>query len=330
MIPRIAILLLGLALGCNAAADDATPDRYVRIGGNIDISQPVLGPLIAIGGNVTVSAPVTGPSHLVGGNVTIASNTPMKGDVSVAGGDVTIDGPIDGRLHAAGGTVRIGGIVTGNASIAAGRLELGPGARIQGKLTFRGDDLRQDPAAQVVGGIERHASYQNLHGHTDHFLLGWFWTVGLMVLAGIIAAALPDVSSRMARELREHPGATLISGFLAFTAIPIAGLLLMLTIVGIPIALLGLMAYGILLLMGYAWLAVIVGGMVLDRVKPQAAARAGWRAGVAVLTMLAIALIARVPYIGGWAQFVALLIGVGLIAAVVLQRSPPPVEASPA
>jgi len=322
MTHRIAFLLLGLVLaGSAAAADDAVHDRSTFIGGNVAISEAVVGPLFAVGGNVTVTAPVSGPVHIAGGNVMIASSAPITGDVGVAGGEVKLNGSIDGRLRAAGGTVRIDGPVKGDASVAAGRLELGPGARIQGKLTFRGDDLQQDPAAQVVGGIVHEAGYRDWHQHSagNGFLHGWFWTAGLMVLAAILAAALPDVSSRMARELRENPGATLLSGFLAFTAIPIAGVLLMLTIVGIPIALLALMAYGIVLLTGYAWVAVIVGGMVLDRVKPQVAALAAWRSGAALLAMLAIALVARVPYIGGWAQFAALVLGVGMIAAAVFR-----------
>jgi len=322
MTRRITLALLGLALAFTASAADA--DRSIWIGGNDHISQPVQGSVVAIGGNVTVSATVAKGARLVGGSVTIAPGAAITGDVKVAGGNVTIDGSIDGALKVAAGKVRLNGPVTGNASIAAGTLELGPAARIQGKLTFRGEELRQDPAAQVVGGVEHVASHSDWHNHMpgNRFLHGWFWTAGLMVLAGIIAAAAPGVSSRMERELREHPGATLISGFLAFTAIPIAGVLLMLTIVGIPIALVALMAYGVLLLMGYAWLAVIVGGIVLDRVKPQAAALAGWRVGAAVLTMLVIALLVRVPYVGGWVWFAGLIAGVGMIAAVAFRRSP--------
>jgi len=59
------------------------------------------------------------------------------------------------------------------------------------------------------------------------------------------------------------------------------------------------------------------------------AAVAAWRAGAAVLAMLAIALLARVPYLGGWVHFAALLLGIGMVAAVVLRR-PAPVGASPA
>jgi hypothetical protein len=329
MFRRTALLLLGLALAGSAAAADA--DRSIRIGGNDVISEPVHGSLTAIGGNVTVTAPVSGPAQLVGGKVTIASGTAISGDASVAGGDVTIDGSVGGRLHVAGGKVRLNGPVAGDASVAAGTLELGPDARIQGKLSFRGGDLHQDPAAQVGGGVEHVASRARWHNHThgDRFLHGWVWTMGLMVLAAILAAALPGPSNRMAAELREHPGATLLLGFLAFVGIPIAGVLLMITIIGIPIALIALMAYGVLLVVGYAWLAGIVGGMLLDRVKPEVAALAAWRAGAAVLAMLVIALLARVPYVGGLAHLVALILGIGMIAAVI-HRHPHSPQASPA
>ena len=327
MLRRTALLLLGLALAWSAAAADA--DRSIRIGGNDVISEPVQGSLTAIGGNVTVSAPISGPAQLIGGKVTIASGTAISGNASVAGGDVTIDGSVGGRLRVAGGKVRLNGPVAGDASVAAGTLELGPDARIQGKLSFRGGELHQDPAAQVAGGVEHAVNHSRWHNHPqgDTFLHGWVWTMGLMVLAAILAGALPGPSNRMAAELREHPGATLLLGFLAFVGIPIAGVLLMITIIGIPIALVALMAYGILLVVGYAWLAGIVGGMLLDRVKPDVAALAAWRAGAAVLAMLVIALLARVPYVGGLTHLVALILGIGMIAAVV-HRQPRSPEAS--
>jgi hypothetical protein len=105
--------------------------------------------------------------------------------------------------------------------------------------------------------------------------------------------------------------------------------LLMVTIIGIPIALVALMAYGILLLVGYVWLAVVVGGMLLDRVKPQVAALAMWRAVAAVLAVLVIALVARVPYLGGWAQFAVLVLGVGMVVAGAM-RKPQALEAAAA
>ena len=329
MIDRIALLMLGLALAFGAAAADAQGDRTLKIGGDIEISQPVQGPLVAIGGNVAVSAPVTGMVRLVGGKVTVGPNASILGDVKVAGGDVKLEGPIDGSLHVAGGNVRINGQVTGDATIAAGKVELGPDARIQGKLYFRGENLYRDPAAQVVGGVEQRLTHGYWHERTaaERFAHGWFWTAGLMVLAALIAAALPGPSNRMASELRDHPWVTLLLGFVALVTIPVAAILMMITIIGIPIGIVAILGYLLLLLVAYVWLAAVVGGLLLDRVKPEVAALAGWRAGMAVLAMLVIALLVRLPYIGGTAHFVALVVGVGMIAAAVF-RQPPSREAA--
>jgi cytoskeletal protein CcmA (bactofilin family) len=332
MFHRIAFLFLGLALAFNAAAEDTTHERTVRIGGDIVISEAIPGPLVAVGGNVSVGAPVSGRAQLVGGKITIASNASVAGDVGVAGGDITIDGSVGGRVKAAGGKVRINGPVAGDASVAAGTLELGPDARIEGKVHFKGGELRRDPAAQVTGGVDQTAGgFATDHPRTpmERFLHGWIWTVGLMVLAAIIAAALPGPSNRMAKELHDRPWVTLALGFVALFAIPVVAVLLVFTVIGIPIAFLALLGYVALLLVGYVWLAVVLGGMLLDRVKPHTTALAAWRAGAAVLAMLVIALLVRVPYVGGLAHLVAFAVGIGMIVAVVFAKPQPP-QALPA
>lgn len=322
MIRAAAILLLGLAVVGSAAA----ADRSVFFGGHENISEPVQGPLVAIGGDVTLSAPVAAGAKLVAGKVTVTSDAPITGDLKIAAGDVTVDGAVGGSLKVAAGKVRINGKVAGNATIAAGTLELGPEAHIGGKLAFKGEELHRDPAAQVVGGIEQ-TTWQHYHHERtpmERLLHGWIWTAGLMLIAAFIAAALPGPSNRMAAELRERPGLTLLLGFVALLGVPAAAILFMMTIIGIPIGVAAILGYLLLLLMGYVWLAVVVGGMLLDRVKPQVAALAAWRALAAVLTMLVIALLARVPYMGGITHLIAIVLGIGMITAVVFRRPRPP------
>jgi hypothetical protein len=152
------------------------------------------------------------------------------------------------------------------------------------------------------------------------------WTAGLMVLAALIAAALPGPSRRMAQELRERPWITPFVGLVAITSIPILAILLMITIIGIPVGLLAMIGYVALLLVGYVWIAVVLGGMLLDRVKPETAALTAWRAGAAVLAMLALGLLVRVPFFGHLVGLAAGALGVGMIVAVLL-RQPEGVDA---
>ena len=325
MTHRIALLFLScFALAAGAAAADSPPEATIRLGGDVVVSQPLQGALHALAGTVTIDAPVSGDVSAAAGDVYVGSTAAIAGDVSLAAGHVAIEGAIQGDLRAAGGHVEIDGPVTGDASIAAGSLELGPAARIQGRLTFHGGELHRDPAAQIVGGIV-HTSPPRwrwpAHEHSAgwRFAHGWIWTAGLMLLAALIAAALPDASHRMAQELRERPWITPLLGLVAIASIPVGAVLLILTIIGIPIALLALVGYAGLLLVAYVWVAVVVGGMLLDRVHPETAARTAWRVGAAVLAMLLLAIVVRVPFVGGLVKLAALVVGMGMIVAAIFR-----------
>lgn len=286
---------------------------------------PSISPGLFVGGDVRITEAVEGPLRAAGGSVKLTA--PVDGDAYIAGGSVTVDGSINGNLHVAGGEVRIDGPVTGDASVAAGTLELGPSARIDGKLVFHGEDLRQAPGSQVASGIERdHASRWSVHHQrtaVERFMHGWVWSIGLMVLAALIAAALPGASQRMAEQLRERPWITPLVGLLALTSIPIAAVLVMITIIGIPIGLLALIGYVALLLLGYVWVAVVVGGMLLDRVKPQTVSNTAWHAGAAMLAMLVLAILVRVPFVGGLVKLTALVMGVGMIVSAIFRHTHP-------
>lgn len=319
---RIGLLMSCLAFAAPAAADDFEVGSSVRLGSRVAITQAVDGPLHAAAGRITVDAPVAGSARLAGGVIELAPGAAIGESASLAGGTITVKGSVKESLHAAGGHITINGAIGGDASVAGGTLELGPEARIAGKLTFRGGELHRDPAAQVTGAVEHVRGDRQRHSRSDghRFFRGWLWTAGLLVLTALIAAALPGPSQRMARELRERPWLTPLLGLVALTCVPVAAVLLILTIIGIPIAVLALFAYAALLLVGYVWLAVVVGGLLLDRVKPETAARTAWRVGAAVLAMLVLAILVRLPILGGLVTFTALVIGVGMIVGAVLRR----------
>ena len=320
---RIALLLSCLLLPPAALAQEVQVGETIRFGSDVVISEPVQGPLVIAAGHVVVKGPVEGNVRLAGGRVDVTGT--VDGDASLAGGSITVTGAVKRNVQAAGGHVLIDGPVGGNVSVAGGKLELGPHARIEGKLKFFGGEMQRDPAAQVVGAVEHRRGSGHHHEYTagERFLHGWVWTMGLMLLAGIIAGALPGTSGRMAQELRERPWMTLLLGLIALTSIPVAAVLIMVTIIGIPIGIIGLLGYAVLLLIGYVWLSVVLGGLLLERVKPETAAITAWRVGAAVLTMLAIALLVRLPLAGGVVKLAVLACGVGMIVAVIYRRTRP-------
>jgi hypothetical protein len=96
------------------------------------------------------------------------------------------------------------------------------------------------------------------------------------------------------------------------------------------VGLLALLGYGALLVIGYVSASVVVGGLLLDKFKSGAASQTTWRVGAAVLAMLVIASLGRVPLIGGLVALAALVIGVGAIVAATVHRKGTPAPAAAA
>ena len=339
--------------GTSIAALDQGADHFVA-GGSIRVVQPVAGDLIAAGGKVDVDAAVSGDAVVAGGDVRISgavSNSLycgggqltldgtvgrnarigggrveigpkaiVAGNVSIGGGEVRIDGAVKGYVQAAGGRVLINGPVGGDVVATSGAVELGPNARIAGKLRYASrNELKRDPAAQVTGGVERAPIADRSFGHTQRTLAragGWLWTVGLVLIAVVLVAALPAFTARVAATLRMRVGMSLLIGFVALVCIPVAAILLLFTLIGIPVALLALVLYFALVMVGYAMTGIGIGDWLLGRYRAADAARAGWRIGAAALATLAMALLARVPWIGALVSFMVLIAGLG---AVVMQ-----------
>ena len=305
---QIALTLFCALLAAPAFANIVT-------GGNVDIDQPVEGNLYVAGGNVSVTAPVSGNARIAGGDVSVKGS--IGGKLAVAAGNVTLDSPVAGSVTVSGGT-----------------LELGPNARIGGKLDFRGGHLEQDPAAQVKGGVmrthraDRHVNFGPFKGN---WVVRGLWTVGLMLLAAVIAGALPGPARRAQEELRSRPWLAALFGMMALILIPISAVIVMVTVIGIPLGLLAIVGYFALLLVGYVGTSVLVSGLLLDRYKADAATHTAWRVGAAVLAMLVISTLAHAPYVGKFIGLVVLVMGVGAIVGAIVHRkqlaAPPAVAA---
>jgi len=226
--------------------------------------------------------------------------------------------------------VLIDGPIAGDVIVNAGRIELGPHARIAGRLRYGSRyEVDRDQAAEVTGGIERMEmragwpQFDEAHRHSSH-ISGWLFTLGLLLLAAVLVAVLPGLTAAVGDRLRARPWFSLLIGFVALVCIPAAAVVLLITVIGIPLALLAIAGYFVLLLLGYVVCGVALGHWLLARLRAAAAGSSIWRIGAAVLGVLIVALLARIPFVGGLVVLAALLLGLGaLILTAVDRRSAP-------
>jgi cytoskeletal protein CcmA (bactofilin family) len=335
--------------GGSVRIDKPVPGDLIAAGGNVDVDAPVAGDAMLAGGNLRITAKVehsvmAGGGRLIldapigrnlrvgGGQVDVGPMAAIGGNVIVGGGQVSLRGPVKGSVTVGGGRVLIDGPVDGDVVSNAGKLTLGPNARLAGKLSYRSnDELERDPAAQVAGAIEhlampgRGATRDRDWGErAQRAGPSWPWTLGLMAIAAILVVALPVTTQRVAEGLRTRFGWSLLWGFIALACLPVAALILLISIVGIPLALLVVLLYFALLLVGYVGSAIGLGQWALARFKPEAAQRSGWRIGAAMAAVLLLALLGSVPFVGGLVGLLAVLAGIGAIALLLAPRQPSP------
>jgi hypothetical protein len=177
----------------------------------------------------------------------------------------------------------------------------------------------------VQGGIERlEVPVRRVAERSAAPAAFGLWTLGLMVTAAVLVAALPGFFGRVADAARARFGWSLLAGFVALAAIPAAALVLLVTVVGIPLAGLTVLLYLALLLVGYVAAGIALGDAALKRWLAGRAAHKGWRALGAALGVLAVSLAALIPWLGALIAFLALLAGMG---ALLLQLKAAPLAA---
>lgn len=321
--PRVARAVKGDLVAAGGELSIAAPvaGDVLAAGGTLRIDAPLSQNLYAVGGQITLDGTIARNARVAGASVTLGPKARISGNASLAGRRIEVLGEVGGYVQAAGGLVLIDGRVNGDVDVAAGELELGPRARIGGTLRYRGGEaLKQDAAAQVAGGIERlemapRRKEPRAHGRGA---LG-IWTVGLMAMAAVFVAMLPGAFARVADAARTRLGWSLLAGFIALAAIPVGVLVLCVTVIGIPLALLALLGYFALLLVGYVTAGAALGDAVLKRWLAARAGLTGWRALFAALGVLAIGLLALIPWLGGFVAFLALLAGMGALLLAMRQ-----------
>lgn len=313
------------ATGGTVDIDAAVAGDALALGGKLRLGAEVEHSLFAAGGRVTVNGKVGRNLRVLGGQVELGPKGDVNGNLSAAGGQVRLYGRVGGHVQSAGGSLLIDGPVGGDVLATSGQIELGPSARIAGKLRYRsGEVLRQDPSAQVIGGVEllasglgaEAASTPAARGRDRHgagAAIGGVWTAGLIVLAAVLLAATPRVQAGVAQTMAARPGLSLLLGFVLLVCVPVAALLAMLTLIGIPLGLFLVALYLTLLPLAYVSTGIALGDWALQRWQTERAARLGWRIGAAAAALVALALLATLPWLGGVVALAALLAGLGAL-----------------
>ncbi len=232
-----------------------------------------------------------------GSSLTIEDNETSH-DVVVLGGSLDVEGKVRGDAVFVAGSAEIRGEVSGTVTAIGGSISLGPGARIDGDAISIGGAVHRDPTADIYGEITEvsMAPAFELDDLWDglwipHWHLGWFdfgvgelfvrvgKTVVLAVLLLVLTLLFPRLIAAVAERAEREPWKSGIVGLgaqlLFLFALPVICVILVVTIIGIPLALLlaplATFALVVLFLLGLTGVAMAGGRLLRARFSWQSA-----------------------------------------------------------
>jgi hypothetical protein len=293
-------------------------------GGALTVGGTIGRALRAAGGAVTIDARIKGDAVLAGGTVRVDSAAQIGRDLVIGGGSVNVSGRVGRNALVGGGDVVIGGAIRGDAEIQANRIIVLPTARIGGALRYAADQpIEIQAGAQIAGGTtQMPAASRPRQVVTSPFSpRRWLWrsiaeTIGVLVLGFVVFAVAPKGAATVVGEVRERFGHSLLTGFVLLVTVPVAAVLLLFTVVGIPLSVVGMLLYLATLYPGLIFVAAWLGDRILQRIRKRVDATPSiyWPLAVGAI---ALALLFAVPFAGWLLRLVAILVGFGALWATV-------------
>ncbi len=184
-------------------------------------------------------------------------------DVEIAPGE-----HVDGDVVAVVGSVRVEGEVTGNVVAVGGSVELLSGARVHGDAVAVGGGLRHDEGAVVngesvsVGILPIGLGIPAFTSMILTVVVGWLLSVGMGIL---LAWLFPERLRVIGRMASRRTGASFWLGLVSMPLAAVACFLLLVTVIGIPIALVLPFAYGVAVWAGTISATYVLGCKILRR-----------------------------------------------------------------
>lgn len=262
---------------------------------------------------------------ILGGQGVLEQGSTVNGDILIAGGTLEIGGTVNGDIAAVGGVVNLNSdaVIMGDVATVGGTLQREDGAIIKGNLSFDmpGEGSLQLPWNQFVPGTQK--SPTNLISNLwqsfqpmRNLLWKIFQAFALAALAAILSLFLLKPMERVSETITTQPVLGGGLGLLTILVAPALSLILIITIILIPLGIIGLLGIGLGMLFGWLAIGYEVGKRIENSFHQDWAPAVVAGIGTLALTLLS-QIINWIPCLGFTLSALVATIGLG---GVILSR----------
>lgn len=306
----------------NSVKFSSNVDGASFVAGNILSINSTQDYLFAAGNNVTLNDATTKDAFVAGNIITIEPSTIR--DLYVAGTNMTINSDVSRNLYVMGTNVIINSKVEGDVYVAASSLTIGKNAVINGTLIYPDDielDLEESAAINDTetykGNVKTPEVNVDIKVNPIAIiagkLLGALYRFVAMFIIAVILLALNKKVFENIKKIDKSFGTialTSLFGFALLCLLPIAAIIVMITVIGLPLGIISLIVYGLLIYLSIIPTAYYFGNLVFGKHIKNSYL-------LILVSLTLLYLIRLIPFIGGLISFISLIFGLGVYTTLI-------------
>lgn len=271
------------------------------------------GDKVVFGGTFTLDSgeSLDGSLIIFGGAVTLKKDSTIEGDVVLTGGSLDVSGTIKGSITAIGGVVNLddSAVVKRDINSVGAILKKSEGARVEGNISnqTQGDMALPVPPAMTLPAITGFD-----FDPIGKILWGFIKALAVAAIAVLVAMFAPKPLERIGAAVTSQPAQTGLFGLLTAVVAPGLVLILSITLILIPLALIGALILALGVLLGWIAIGMEVGKKTAELFKTNWAVPVSAGLGTLVLSLV-ISAAQLIPCIGWLFPSAAAIFAVGAV-----------------
>ena len=268
---------------------------------------------MVFGGTYTLNAGQTLTGNLVvfGGLATLEKGSIVNGDVALTGGSLNVSGEIKGSITSVGGSINLSdtAVVDGDINTVGGTLNRTSQTVIKGNISTSGPGAIRLPINWNLDGL-RNLPLADIFHPIGSVLWGIFQSLAVAALALLVVLFMPTPTRRVSNAIIGQPVMAGGLGLLTVVVAPALVVLLAITILLIPLSLIGILLLAVAFLFGWIAVGLEAGDRLAGLFKVQWAPPISAGIGTLVLSFFS-SVFALIPCVGWVLPTVIAILGLG-------------------
>jgi Putative zinc-finger len=332
-----------LATGNTVRVEGVVNGDLLAFGRTVEVRGTIKGDLVSFAKRIVVSGTVEG--HIYNGSKSLdldgqvghsiygwmqalrVDNRGRVGDGIVAGaGDVSLEGEVKRSVTIFTSNADVSGSIGRELTMAGGSLTLTNTAQVGGNLTARVrrlKDVHIADGATIAGKRDIQVRVrENRFTRPKFYFHQAVWLASAMLLGWLVLVLFPGFFAACTHAVGSG-WRSLGLGFGVLVGVPVAVIVVAITLVGLPLAFMLLAGYLAALYLAKIWVGAFLGRLLL---KPAAASKGDWLLGL-LIGLLILTVVSFIPYLGGLVRFGVVCLGLGAFAWQLYRASRPAITA---